>query len=118
MARILAIDDSGSMRMLVKTALGEVGHQVEVAEDGAAGLALAEGSKFDLIITDLNMPKMNGLEFLKAFRVKNRFTPVLVLTTEANAALKENAKAAGATGWIVKPFQVEPFRATVSKVLR
>jgi two-component system chemotaxis response regulator CheY len=105
------------MRMLLSTALLEAGHTVELASDGVDGLTATEKAKFDLIITDLNMPRMNGLEFIKAFRAKNRFTPVLVLTTEANTTLKESAKAAGATGWVVKPFKVESFMATIARLL-
>ena len=87
------------------------------ARASAPLVALAEGSKFDLVITDMNMPRMNGLDFLKAFRAKNRFTPVLVLTTEVKPELKEAAKQAGATGWVTKPFDAESFRTLVRRVL-
>lgn len=117
MARILAVDDSASIRFLIATALKEVGHVVEVANDGVEGLEQLRAGKFDLVITDLNMPRMNGLDFIAALRATNRFTPVLVLTTEVNPQLKEAAKAAGATGWLVKPFQVEPFCAVVKRLV-
>lgn len=117
MARILAIDDSPSIRALVSTALGNDGHGVTAACDGSEGLALVSSHGFDLVITDYNMPKLNGLEFIKQYREKQKFTPVLVLTTEVNPTLRQSAKAAGATGWLVKPFQPEALRALVKKLL-
>jgi two-component system chemotaxis response regulator CheY len=118
MSRILSIDDSPSVRQLVAMALREDGHVVVNASDGAEGLTIVGKESFDLVITDFNMPKMNGLEFIKAFRkAGHRFTPVLVLTTEVKPELKEAAKQAGATGWIVKPFEVVSFVTVVRKVL-
>lgn len=117
MSRILAVDDSPSMRQLVTLALGEDGHSVTAASDGVEAMSLVAKQPFDLVITDMNMPKMNGIEFIKAFRALHRFTPVIVLTTEVNTAVRDSAKQAGATGWIVKPFVVENFRAVIKKVL-
>ncbi len=90
MARILAIDDSPSIRALVSTALGTDGHGVTAAVDGAEALTLVSSQAFDLVITDFNMPKLNGLEFIKRYREKNKFTPVLVLTTEVNPTLRQS----------------------------
>jgi two-component system, chemotaxis family, chemotaxis protein CheY len=117
-SRILAIDDSPSIRELVSSTLGQDGHVVVPAVDGVEGITLSKQGRFDLVITDYNMPRMNGLAFIKAFReAGNRFTPVLVLTTEVSPQLKESAKQAGATGWIVKPFVAESFRAVVKRML-
>jgi two-component system chemotaxis response regulator CheY len=117
MARILAIDDSPSIRALVASALGTDGHGVFQANDGLEALKLVSTQKFDLVITDFNMPQMNGLEFIKRYREKERFTPVLVLTTEVNPTLRQSAKAAGATGWLVKPFQADALRTLVKNLL-
>jgi two-component system chemotaxis response regulator CheY len=118
MSRILSIDDSPSVRQLVAMALREDGHTVVNANDGAQALAIVGKESFDLVITDFNMPTMNGLDFIKAFRkAGHRFTPVLVLTTEIKPELKDAAKQAGATGWIVKPFEITSFRGVVRKVL-
>jgi two-component system chemotaxis response regulator CheY len=118
MSRILAIDDSPSIRELVASTLREDGHDVVRAADGLDAMKLVQQGTFDLVITDYNMPRMNGLAFIKAFReAGHRFTPVLVLTTEVSPKLKEAAKAAGATGWVVKPFAVDSFRAVVRRML-
>jgi two-component system chemotaxis response regulator CheY len=118
MARILAVEDSPSMRLLVKLSLEEAGHQVVVAPDGLEGLAVLSREKVDLIVTDVNMPRMNGIEFIKALRKQGvRFTPVIVLTTEVNPQLKEQARLAGAAGWLVKPFNAPTFLQAVRRVL-
>lgn len=117
MARILAVDDSPSIRALVSKALGSDGHGVVQAADGVEAIALTATQAFDLVITDFNMPNMNGLEFIKRYRAQQKFTPVLVLTTEVNPTLRTAAKAAGATGWLVKPFQVDALRTLVKNLL-
>lgn len=119
MASILAVDDSPSMRRLVATTLIDAGHQVTEAADGAAALALATARAVELVITDVNMPVMNGLELIGKLRslVSYRFTPILVLTTEMDPAKKQQAKASGATGWLVKPFDPATFLATIRKVV-
>lgn len=118
MALILAVDDSFSMRELVAGTLEQLGHKVVRAADGAEGLAAAKKERPQLVITDINMPNMNGLELLKALKTELKLSaPVLVLTTEINAELKAQAKAAGAAGWLVKPFQAEALLQTVRKVL-
>jgi two-component system chemotaxis response regulator CheY len=119
MARILAVDDSAAMRQMVGITLTGAGHQVEQANDGREALQIAERKKFDLVITDVNMPNMDGITLVKELRnlASYRFVPLLVLTTEATAERKQQGKAAGATGWLVKPFNPERLLATIAKVL-
>ena len=120
MGNILTVDDSPSIRQMIKVTLSPVGHNVIEAGDGAQGLEKAKASKPDLIITDLNMPAMNGLEFIRALRVLPGFVgvPIVFLTTESNESTKAEAKKAGATGWITKPFKQEQLLAVVSKLVR
>ena len=118
-ASILIVDDSNSVRMAIRMALTGAGYAVTEAADGAQGLSKANGSRFDMIITDLNMPNMDGLSMIRALR-KNPAqcgTPILFLTTESEDAMKQQAKAAGATGWLVKPFEPEQLIRVVQKVL-
>jgi two-component system, chemotaxis family, chemotaxis protein CheY len=104
--RILTVDDSGSVRSLVSQTLREAGFDVVEAVDGADALDKV-GGDIDLVITDVNMPNINGLELLALLRARTdtKFIPILVLTTESQRSLREKAVAAGATGWIVKPFE-------------
>ncbi len=118
MKRALAIDDSATMRNLVKMALEPEGFQVDTAENGKVALELTGKNSYDIIISDINMPEMNGLEFLKEFRASDKRTPVLMLTTETEATKKETAKKLGATGWIVKPFKPEDLAKVVKRVVR
>lgn len=117
---ILAVDDSKTMRDMVSFTLSKAGFDVTVAEDGLQGTNKLDGGNYDCIITDINMPNMNGIEFLKNVRQhpKNRLTPVLILTTESGAELKTEGKQAGATGWIVKPFTPEKLIQVLNKVIR
>ena len=119
MATILVVDDSASMRQMVEFTLKEAGHQVMVAEDGQAALRIAKGAGADLVITDVNMPNMDGISLIRALRglPDYKFTPMLMLTTESAADKKSEGKAAGATGWLVKPFDPEQLLATVRRVL-
>lgn len=119
MTAILSVDDSASVRQAVKIALNQGGYQVTEAIDGADGLARATGSKFDLVITDLNMPNMDGLSMIRELRKKPSFAgvPILFLTTESSDGMKREAKAAGATGWITKPFAADQLLRIVEKVL-
>ena len=119
MARILAVDDSPSMRQMVSIALTGAGYEVEQASDGVEALAIAQKSRFDLVITDVNMPNMDGITLVRELRGKAnyKFVPLLVLTTEATQVRKQQGKAAGATGWLVKPFNPERLLATIAKVL-
>ena len=103
---VLAVDDSRTMRDMVRLALEPAGFTVNTADDGVHGIEVLEGLSPDVIITDINMPRMDGFGFIDAVRAqdKHRTTPIIVLTTEAADELKARAREAGATGWIVKPF--------------
>ena len=105
-AEILAIDDSRTIRELVRAVLGDAGFSVTVAEDGVHGVEAFGQKRFDTVITDINMPNMDGFGVIEAIRrgKTNKRVPILVLTTESGPALKDRARKAGATGWIVKPF--------------
>ena len=119
MAQILVVDDSTTMRQMVAFTLTSAGHEVTEAPDGNKALGLAKQRKFDLVITDVNMPGMNGIDLVQNLRglPECKFIPILVLTTEAGAELKQKGKSAGATGWIVKPFNPEVLLDTLKKVL-
>jgi two-component system chemotaxis response regulator CheY len=119
MAQILAVDDSASMRQMVAFTLKGAGHDVTEASDGKQALSLAKSKKFDLVLSDVNMPNMDGIALTKELRLlpEFKFTPILILTTEAGTDKKQDGKAAGATGWIVKPFNPDQLLATVKKVL-
>jgi two-component system, chemotaxis family, chemotaxis protein CheY len=119
MPRILAVDDSASMRQMVSFTLKSAGFDVAEAEDGVAALDLARKEKFNLVLADVNMPNMDGIALIKALRAEAdyKFTPMLMLTTESGSDKKLEGKAAGATGWIVKPFNPEQLIATIQKVL-
>ena len=108
-ARILVVDDSASMRQMVSFALTSAGF----------ALGRAQGQRFNAVVTDVNMPNMDGISLIRALRglPDYRFTPMLMLTTESAADKKAEGKAAGATGWLVKPFNPEQLVATVQKVL-
>jgi two-component system chemotaxis response regulator CheY len=116
---ILSVDDSASIRQMVKLTLSGAGYDVIQANDGAEGLEKAKGTKVDMVMTDLNMPIMNGLALIKELRKLPAYqgVPILFLTTESDAGLKSEAKAAGATGWITKPFQQDQLISVVKKVL-
>lgn len=119
MAKILAVDDSASMRQMVVFTLQQAGHEVIQADDGVKALELAKGQGVDLVLSDINMPNMDGISLIKALRdlPTYQYTPMLMLTTESGSEKKQEGKAAGATGWIVKPFNPDQLLATVSKVL-
>lgn len=119
MANILAVDDSASMREMVTATLKSAGHLVTEAEDGVDALDKAKNEQFDLIITDVNMPNMDGITFISNLRSETRykFTPMLMLTTESGETIKREGKEAGATGWIVKPFNPDKLLNTIKRVL-
>lgn len=120
MAKILIVDDSASMRQMVSFTLKRDGeHTVTDCADGQQALQAVQSQKFDLVITDLNMPKMNGLELSKALRGRPdyRFTPILVLTTESSQEIKQQGRQVGVTGWLVKPFNPDQLVSVVKKVL-
>ena len=116
--KILAVDDSVSIRKSITFILGQEGYEVVEAVDGNDGLAKARAEKFDLVITDINMPGMDGIELIKNLRqeASYKFTPLIALTTENQMSKMEEGKAAGATGWIVKPVVAEKLLAVVKKV--
>jgi two-component system chemotaxis response regulator CheY len=115
---ILAVDDSASIRQLVSHTLRTAGFTVIEACDGQDALDKLK-SPVNLVLTDLNMPRVDGLSLTRAIRAStdHRYTPILLLTTESEPARKLEGKAAGATGWLVKPFQPEQLLATIRKVL-
>jgi two-component system chemotaxis response regulator CheY len=118
-AQLLIVDDSPSMRQMVAFALTSGGYTVQEAEDGQAALDIARTRKFDAVVTDVNMPRMDGITLIRELRQlpNYKFTPLLMLTTESGGDKKQEGKAAGATGWLVKPFDPEQLVATVRKVL-
>lgn len=116
--KILAVDDSKTMRDMVSFTLKGAGYDVVVADDGVNALSAVSDDMVDLVITDVNMPNMNGIELVQKLRSDPRFraTPILILTTESDDGLKQEGRAAGATGWIVKPFVPEKLLKVVDKV--
>ncbi|MGG6892540.1 response regulator [Rhizobium sp. BR 315] len=118
-ANILTVDDSASIRLTTRIALTNAGYAVTEAVDGADGLSKMKTGNFDLIVTDLNMPTMDGLTMIRGLRQLPAYmgTPVIFLTTESDGDLKQQAKAAGATGWLTKPFDPENLIKIVRKVL-
>lgn len=119
MASILAVDDSASMRQMVSFTLKGAGYEVIEAADGVEALSIAKGKSVNLVLTDVNMPNMDGISLIKELRglPSYKFTPLLMLTTESGMDKKQAGKAAGATGWIVKPFNPDQLLATIKKVL-
>jgi two-component system, chemotaxis family, chemotaxis protein CheY len=119
MAAILTVDDSASIRHTVKIALGREGHTIGEAQDGEEGLAKADAEKYDLILVDLNMPGMDGMTMIRELRKKplQAGVPILFLSTESDISVKREAKAAGATGWLTKPFDADQLVHIVNKVL-
>lgn len=116
---ILAVDDSRAILQMVTFTLKGAGYEVDVAPDGQVALAMAGAKTYAMVLTDLNMPNMDGLTLIKSLRTKPqyRFTPLLMLTTEADPVFKGKGKAAGATGWLVKPFDPQQLLGVVKKVL-
>ncbi len=119
MAKILAVDDSASLRQMVSFTLREAGHEVVEAADGVEALDLARTAAADLVISDVNMPRMDGISLVRELRgmPEYKFTPILLLTTESSDDKKQEGKAAGATGWLVKPFDPEALLTTIKRVL-
>jgi len=117
---ILIVDDSESIREVVSFTLENEGYNVLVGDDGTDAMKFLDGRQIDLVITDLHMPQMNGIELIKNIRAMDSYKriPILFLTTESQAAKKMEAKEAGATGWIVKPFVPAKLIAALKKVLR
>ena len=118
-AHILTVDDSASMRMTTRLALSGAGYSITEAVDGLDGLEKARTRRFDLIVTDINMPRMDGLRMIEELRrLPNQLgVPIVFLTTESDAAMKSRAKAAGATAWLTKPFEPDQLVKLATKVL-
>lgn len=118
--KILIVDDSESIREVVSFTLENEGYSIISAVDGKDALTQLDGKHLDLIITDLHMPNMNGIELIKEVRKMDAYKriPILFLTTESQAAKKMEAKEAGATGWIIKPFVPAKLIAAINKVIR
>lgn len=119
MATILAVDDSKSLRQAVVFTLRRAGYEVVEAEDGQDGLSKASSQRFDLVLTDYNMPNMDGLALVRELRTRHDYdgVPILVLTTESSEEVRQKGRAAGATGWLVKPFDPERLIEVVRKVI-
>jgi two-component system chemotaxis response regulator CheY len=117
--RILAVDDSASMRQMVLFTLQGAGYEVMQACDGLEALEWARGSTADLVLTDVHMPRMDGITLVRELRnlPNYKFVPMLILTTESSQEKKMDGKRAGATGWIVKPFVPPQLLATVARVI-
>ncbi|MGV6819204.1 MAG: response regulator [Parvularcula sp.] len=115
---VLAVDDSRTMREMLRMALTHAGFNVSLAEDGVHGLEVIQTCSPDVVITDINMPRMDGFGFIDGVRGDDSFrgVPILVLTTESAPELKARARDAGATGWIVKPFNEEKLVAAIRRV--
>lgn len=119
MADILLVDDSVSMREMVSFTLKQAGHDIIEAEDGVQAYEIAQNNSFNLVITDINMPNMDGITLTAKLRELEAytFTPILILTTETSDPRKMEAKKAGATGWIEKPFDPDHLLSTINKVI-
>jgi two-component system, chemotaxis family, chemotaxis protein CheY len=117
--RILAVDDSPSMRHMVSVTLRGAGYEVVEAADGDEALEYARGHSVDLVLADVNMPRMNGITLVAHLRTlpDYRLTPLLLLTTESSQQSKQLGKQAGATGWMIKPFHPDQLLATLDRVL-
>ncbi len=117
--KIMTVDDSASVRQVERYVLSRAGYEVLEAQDGEAALAQLVVTRVDLILTDLNMPKVDGLGLIRGVRASsaNRLTPIIMITTESDDSKKQQGKASGATGWIIKPFTPEQLLAVVKKVL-
>lgn len=116
---IMSVDDSTSVRQMVSFTLKSAGYNVVEAKDGLDALGKLKEGPVNMILTDLNMPNMDGIELIREVRAdsSHKFIPIIMLTTESQADKKQEGKAAGATGWIVKPFKPEQLLAVVKKVL-
>ena len=117
---ILTVDDSASIRQMINFTLKDAGYEVIEAIDGKDALAKLNGSSMHMLISDVNMPNMNGIELVRQVRANPayKFIPIIMLTTESQDSKKQEGKMAGATGWVVKPFKPDQLLAVVKKVLR
>ena len=118
---IMTVDDSTSVRQMVSFTLGDAGYDIVQAVDGKDALdKIGDSTNVDMLITDLNMPNLDGIELIRNVRAQQRhkFIPILMLTTESQEAKKQQGKAAGASGWIVKPFSAEQLVDVVRRLLK
>ena len=117
--KILIVDDSPTIRQMVEVTLKSANYEVTAAEDGQIALDICMHTLFDFVLTDQNMPRMDGLTLIKSLRAMPTYAavPIVVLTTEANDTMKSQGRAAGATGWMVKPFDPQKLLEVLSKVL-
>lgn len=117
--KALVVDDSESIREIVKFTLENNGYEITLGNDGKHALTFLDGRHFDIVITDLHMPEMDGIELIKHIRAKDEYknTPIIILTTESQISKKEMAKEAGATGWIIKPFAPQKLILALNKVI-
>lgn len=120
MRRALVIDDSKSIRVMVVYTLKRAGFEVIESDNGADGLKLLDDGPIDLVITDLNMPVMDGITFIRAMRARPdaKSVPALLLTADPIGHQKDDARAAGASGWVIKPFQPDQLMSVVNKLVR
>jgi two-component system chemotaxis response regulator CheY len=120
MTKVLVVDDSNSIRDMVSFTLKSAGYETVEAKDGLDGLNKAKTGTFDLVISDVNMPNMDGITLCQELRSLPtfKFTPILMLTTESSGDMKMRGKSVGATGWLVKPFNPEKLLATIKRVVR
>lgn len=119
MARILAVDDSRTIREMVNAILTQMGHEVVLASDGSEGLSMARERAFDLVLTDINMPVMNGISLVSKLRRLEGYerVPILMLTTETADYKKNKSKSMGANGWVQKPFDATRLEKAVNRML-
>jgi two-component system chemotaxis response regulator CheY len=117
---ILIVDDSASMRQMISFTLKDAGYDVIAAGNGKEALTKLDGTKVEMVLTDLNMPEMNGIELIRQLRAKPgyKFIPIVMLTTESQETKKQEGKQAGASGWIVKPFKPDQLLDTVKKFVK
>ena len=115
---ILIVDDSATMRNMIKAVVSEMGFEIHTAQDGEKAYRMCENQKFDVVITDINMPNMDGIELIRLLRESEnaKYTPILVITTEGGDNVKQAGKTAGASGWIVKPFNPDTLKRAVAKL--
>lgn len=118
--KLLIVDDSASMRQMVSFTLKDAGYEVVTANNGKDAMAKLAGHKISMVITDLNMPEMDGIELIKSLRGTSgfKFTPIVMLTTESQDSMKLAGKQAGASGWLVKPFKPGQLVDTVRKFVK
>lgn len=115
---VITVDDASTIRQMISFTLRAAGHEVIQAADGMDALTQLKSRAVDLVITDIHMPRMDGIELTRQLRTldRHKLTPILLLTTESDPAMKAKGKQAGATGWLVKPFQQEQLLAVVERV--